>query len=449
MVASRILYLLVAVTGTVTVVVMIGANLYRGSPPPAALGQEQTLQSNTPMALSLGYWEQLGNGLKSLYDLQCWASTVGISSVVEPSVKPRSDTLAFMAERKCNKSVTLGDLFDLEHWNQMSRGHGFSPLVTQEAFLKHAARDVVYVQLRYAHNMRCRNFTAIRNTSWYVFLEREGFHMQRTVCVNFSKEKKLNPGKLMSEESFWEKIKAAGPTMTVLFDSWRGIRQRGDRARVLLEGPKTQACLKKSKNLVMSDTLPDRISYVGGSSPLIFPSQPVADWVETFVRERLPKDGYVAIMLRTEKLSGSILNGLPEASQCSDNILSDWRNVTRRMNLSGTLFFSDAGSHGSSTWSSPHARRFSQYIQKVLQVSPTLSEVNSILEDMTGSRNSVLIAFLQQQLVVRATCVVVVGGGTFQAQALNMYAHKHRGRECYVSRNADCTPQYIQVVYGV
>ena len=39
-----------------------------------------------PMVLSVEYGEQSANGLKNLLDLQCWASSVGIHAVVEPSV---------------------------------------------------------------------------------------------------------------------------------------------------------------------------------------------------------------------------------------------------------------------------------------------------------------------------------------------------------------------------
>ena len=66
---------------------------------------------------------------------------------------------------------------------------------------------------------------------------------------------------------------------------------------------------------------------------------------------------------------------------------------------------------------------------------------------LTGSDNRVQIAVLSQQLVARARCVVAVGGGTFQAQALNMYAHSHRGRECYAMRSDECDSNYIQTVY--
>lgn len=51
-----------------------------------AVVQGQNTQTE-PMALSLNYWEQTANGLRNIFDLQCWAESVNIHKVVEPSIK--------------------------------------------------------------------------------------------------------------------------------------------------------------------------------------------------------------------------------------------------------------------------------------------------------------------------------------------------------------------------
>ena len=53
------------------------------------------------------------------------------------------------------------------------------------------------------------------------------------------------------------------------------------------------------------------------------------------------------------------------------------------------------------------------------------------------------IALLQSFVVARASCVVMVGGGTFQKLTLCMYAHSHKGHECYFFRKFECISVYL------
>jgi len=99
-------------------------------------------------------------------------------------------------------------------------------------------------------------------------------------------------------------------------------------------------------------------------------------------------------------------------------------------------------------WSDSNALNFSQHLQGILNPTLSLSEVNSILERMTSSNDSVQIAILHQQLVVHATCVGVVGGGSFQSQTMNMYAHRHKDQECYRFRFPSCVAMYFSKLTG-
>ena len=120
----------------------------------------------------------------------------------------------------------------------------------------------------------------------------------------------------------------------------------------------------------------------------------------------------------------------------------------KKLNLTQTLFFTDVGEFGSLTWNSESANNFSQYLEDLLKLKMTLNEVNSALTEITGSTDRVQIALLHRLLVAHAECVIMIGGGAFQSQTPNMYAHLHVGRECYSVRNLHCVPQYIRHVNG-
>ena len=81
-----------------------------------------------PMALSRGYWEQSANALKNLFDLQCWASSVGIYKVVESEVSSSTSAglLQLILEENSTTCLTLitgtGLAWDLNilPWQQWS-----------------------------------------------------------------------------------------------------------------------------------------------------------------------------------------------------------------------------------------------------------------------------------------------------------------------------------------
>ncbi len=75
------------------------------------------------MVMSLDYWEQSGSALASLYNLQCWASSVGIKNVVEPEVVPGSGSVFNFSNFS---RATFKDYFDIDEWNKRSVEHGHS-----------------------------------------------------------------------------------------------------------------------------------------------------------------------------------------------------------------------------------------------------------------------------------------------------------------------------------
>ena len=176
------------------------------------------------MALSLDYWEQTANALKNLFDLQCWAKSVGIDEVLQPSIWPhRSSVFSFNVISR--SPLTFQDLFDIGSWNQMSLEHNFSTLVTKQYFLEHATREVVYVQFH-----TCLPLASVATRPWYKYLYSTGFHVSRTMHRLWRKP--------MSERTFREKIFGHGRcNITVVFHVFKGVR--GFKPRRLARGVTT------------------------------------------------------------------------------------------------------------------------------------------------------------------------------------------------------------------
>ena len=399
-----------------------------------------------PMVMSLDYWEQVGNAIKNLFDLQCWASSVGIRSVVEPSVKAKwgSTVLMFSKDKKYMK---FRDLFDITYWNLMSSNSDFSRLVSLEYFLKHGSKDVVLVQITYAMypSSICQSLKEFANKDWFRFLSKKGFHINKTVCIDFKKEK----SHVFKEETFQDKIfQGTGQNMSIIFNVWEGIRNSSSQ-RVAIRGSKCNNELDKPANVDMTSSQPiSKITYSPFTSSPNMPSRRILNFLKIFKTKYLFGIKYVAVMLRTQKMDKSIMSAQPKKNSCIGKIELDWKKIVADHNLTQTLLFTDLGEFGSLAWNSKSANNFSQYLQDLLKLKMTLNEVNSALREITGSTDRVQIALLHRLLVAHAECVIIIGSGTFQMQTLNMYAHLHVGRECYSLRNIHCVPQYIRHVNG-
>ena len=83
------------------------------------------------------------------------------------------------------------------------------------------------------------------------------------------------------------------------------------------------------------------------------------------------------------------------------------------------------------------------HLQSNLKLELIGKQLDSALENITISKDSMLMALLQSHLVTRATCIVIVGGGSFQALTLSMYAKIHKWHECYFFK----TPSACLCIY--
>lgn len=324
----------------------------------------------------------------------------------------------------------------------MSVEYNFSTLESLQSFWEHAVKDIVYVYIKYnLYPTACKTGTSVTGRKWYKLLTEKGFRIIKTVCIDFTA---AAPSHVMSRESFQDKIfEGVGRNVTVVFEVWRGIRSS-------YNGTKCSDRLTKMANLKWSPNPISKISYMplNSETPLVA-SPRIHGFVEQFISEYLSGLQFITIMLRTEKLNRTVTSQpLANNNSCANRILSDWKKMVEGRNITQTLFFTDTGFHGRPGWKNLNATAFSQYIHDGLNLALSLNKLNSVLEGMIGSKDSIQIAAFHQQLVARASCVIMVGGGSFQTYALHMYAHLHKGRECYLYRSRQCNNLYIQRIYG-
>ena len=176
--------------------------------------------------------------------------------------------------------LTFSDLFDINHWNHMSSKYKSSMLVTKEFFLQNATKDIVYVQIMYASShYKCvvQSEEALKSRKWYIYLKEKGFHINKTVCINFNKDR-------WNEEKFKKAIfETAKHKVSILFDYWYGIRD--GRGRINLRGSQCHASFARLIfHLDIVPTPPLKITYSPPSSTsFIVPSNRISNYYKEFL----------------------------------------------------------------------------------------------------------------------------------------------------------------------
>ncbi len=391
-----------------------------------------------PMVLSLKYWEQTTNGIKNMFDLQCWASSVHIREVVEPSIFSSASDGNGVLRFDVENTVRFRDYFDIDYWNNLNSNHGYSVLVSIEDFLENANRDLVYVQIKYREKSSpCRTLEEMKGDSWFVFLKRYKFNIT-TECISVYLS--------IDHAHFWEEI--FGPhhsspgSKSVMFEEWRGISLQRI-FRLQLKNSKCKGLYERS--------LPKKSGFFkdGNRSSPSFSfllSNKVLGIVNNFITKYLFGKKYVVLMLRAEKLNSSIFSINLNNNFCIKNILSDYQKsldiVTDKAVES--LFFSDYGAHGSLSWVrrkdwSESAGNFSHYLEQIIQPTYKQDEFEKMLEGVTESKDSVLLSLIQSDIAAKAEALVLVGGGSFQQSIWTKYCDLHKHHKHYLLRNWQCT----------
>ena len=397
---------------------------------------DSELAAEEPIVFSLSYWEQTANALKNLVDLQCWASTVNIGKVLEPAVFSLPGMVFHFTGQP---NVTFRDYFDLSLWNSMSMELKNSILVSQENFWRFACKNLLFIQLQFGRK-NCLSLKELSKTSWYRHLASNGFHIT-TTCIDAKF--------IMRDEVFREKIftHTMSPNISILFNEWRGINEHKS-FRLQLKDSRCQNTLASLISPHLTFSKPKKIMYPHPSrSPIVY-SKKLLNYRDVFLSEYMHGSKFIAVMVRTEKLSHSIISSNLSEHLCIREILSDYITALNIAGATRTLFFTDFGVHGSSAWAylvnkRSAAGNFSQYLEKSLNPFYSSGELNNQLELITKSSDSILIALLQSAVASSADAIVLVGGASFQIQTLNIYAHNHRGHEKYFLRDSQCVHQYV------
>ena len=406
---------------------------------PRSIGAGLTLPTPVQSSTARGYvlagdfWEQQTSGSRNLQNLQCWAGKLGIS-VVEPFMH----NSVLKTSIHSQNGMRFGDLFSLESWNRYSMKQQHAILVPWEDFLQGAPKNVIVANLKYEYLPAVKkNRQLVKqdpskfpplsemyktgcskgwpDTRMYKQLKMAKFKVVRNVCFNFEYGNKLT-----TDEFNHDLYGSYSPNdVIVIFRQWRGT---GPPARVLVTD---SGC----HNTFIQE-------HVG-------PSPRLVRVAEIYTQKYLKGGKYIAIMARLEKTKIAIpRKGI--IPFCFQQIIKYWNETKIETGIETTFLSIDIGKYGSNSFRNTGdetnlLEEFKKFTRQLYGESFSIPNWENSFEDVSHMTDAGYIALLQKVLVTGASCVIFVGGGTFQRHALRLYQMLHANEEPCIKIITECT----------
>ena len=409
---------------------------------PEELTTSLKLTHTTGFVVAMKIYEQQTMASGNLMQLQCWAKLLNMA-VVKPFTKDSFFSTP-MDQTKHYTMLTLDNTFDMEDWTQHTAKLGYAPLVNWDYFVQNAPRDVIVVQIKYptlTHVKKVRSnglpfphppageeykegcgFKMLSSGKLGTNLKALSFRIVRKVCFNFL------TGDELSLKQFHEDIlgEYQPGEVTIIIDEWRGIKEN---QRVLI---KDDICLNDYKYR----------EHLKPSQHLI---RDAKAYVERFLQNNATTSNnhdYLAIIARYEMtgLTRSMnKDGDPHAiiPYCLQLTLETMEKMQTRTGLTNTFLSVDIGKYGSNSFLLKnyfdHLKDMEAFVGKVYRGEMDVRGWEKTFEAVAETTDAGYIAMLQEVLVVRAKCIIFVGGGSFQRHAFNLYKelHPHQQDQCY------------------
>ncbi len=400
--------------------------------PPQALQTCAGRRLEAGYVLALKNWEQQTAGSANLMSLQCWAATLKMVVVeyfmVTSEYRIPDQLLVNTSTTSPNKFIRLRQLYDIDYWNKYSRSKCYAPLVKWEEFLCNAPREVILVHIAYSKFnrrtdlQRCPPQREYNNKflhRYSHFFDANNFRIIRNVCLKTTKR--------LSTRAFNSFILGKrNSNVTVMINVWRGAMRRNVR-------------------VFMTDTKCNRNDYL--PMPFARPSRKFLEHVRMYREQVLKNSNYLGVMVRLEHAILPLLHRRAwSPSQCMKGISSIWRDLKERNNLEETFWSFDVGTYGTTAFSRLASgdnefitNDLFAYMEEHFNVS--YPGVEESLSNVSRTTNEGYIATLQLNIAVRAKCLLLIGGGSFQARASATFRSLHKGSHCTVMKGLNWLKQ--------
>jgi len=392
-------------------------------------------------ALSLQYPGQQGAGIRALASFQCFLGSVTSRLAI---VEPYFEGTKLRGVTSLEDKIELSSLFNLENFNTASKNVGYPELATVKDFTQNRPRPVVVVKTQHNQGnkliwsaptltetagpteMKCvtpsdlsflpdpeQTLIRLVSTSLQQMESRSACVVRIVsldIAVKYVERSSIQSfiyGRLQPKDA------------TVVFDNWSGPYSLHVR-----HAAHKMNCKRNFIN--------------NGAENQFLPSQQLIDDAERYKKTYLSENNTIAVMFRMEKITSSA-NGagkptnvkydVHKIEECLDQVTQLQKSLVANTNAMPFITL-DVGRFGSDSFKG--------------DTTELVTAANSILAGLTrnkwtvqeweesfahasgGEKNRSYMSALQRTLASQGDCLVLVGGGNFQALALQDYVRRHR-----------------------
>ena len=369
-----------------------------------------TIRSPGGFVLALRFWEQQTQAMKTLVQLQCLATHMGMRTV-EPFL--HKSLLGFPLPEVATGGdfLHLSDLVDIDLWNRETTSKlDLFPLSSWSEFLENSPRNLILVCIRHHNPPRIRipepGFDYRTGCPNECFLKLESnlaplngsnpFRIVHKACVNF-----IDYAGSVSEKSLFENILGRfKERVTIVINEFRGFFGLY-RASIL-----TSCGIDLYKPNITID-----------------PSARIQRDARRYAQEVFNGEPYIAVLVRIERV---VLHLEHNITECNGVLKSLLQTLSERCNTRRYFLAMDVGKFGSrgSTLHNltVHGR---DVLNTVYNGAVSFEEWESKFERYTSSVEEAYVANLQRAIAAGSQCLVMFGAGGFQGQARDFYERRH------------------------
>ena len=371
--------------------------------------------------VSFHFYEQQTQALHNFFQFQCMADKFGMK-IVEPFLLNSMFAFPFkqFPENPPVNHLKLSDLIDLDIWNQYTTTkYGYLPVSDWNTFLREAPRRIIVSCIRYrkppkikipkpGFNFRygCTKKCFNKFNDSLNYLSQFGFKLVRKSCSNF-----VDYAGSVSVDIFKQNILGNYDpnNVTVFINEFRGLFG-------LYRLPLRSYC---------------GIDYDRVGNMSIFPSSQILNDAQKYSTKVFKGKPYISIIARVERVALHLHHNVEKCAQEVQDIL------LRLMSTTGTkeAFLSmDVGKFGSRGALAENLRPKGEILFRSIYGHDgwMFEEWEESFVNITSSENPAFVANLQRTIAARGECLIMFGGGGFQAQARNLYEkfHPDKSKRC-------------------
>ena len=371
--------------------------------------------------MGLRYMGQQAAGIKCLSDLQCWAGGLGLpTKIVEPVLK-HTEIEYSLTKANSTEFMELGDYFDMQHLNAMSKSIGYAQIIPRGEYFQKASKEVIFIRSNVKGTSEELEWTNSDADPCYI--DKDGAVLNRKLSRELRESRYcvihvvvVKAGQLTHQ------------TMAEILGKWR---HRSVTVMISRWGPPTVSLSSACK-----DSQRTAADHFHPSTRLL------QDARRYYRNQDIDTTKYSAVMIRlehaimiTERDDRYSIRG------CLDKVVSSMQKLDAHV---VPMVAADIGKYGSNTWkwavkdqqklgtAVNDTRDF--IVKELLQYRLSFNEWEGTFVTAAGGvTNEGYIAALQRTIASRAKCLVLMGGGSFQEMVLKEYLNLHGESEWCVT----------------